>query len=71
MKITYLNHKLDKNYRKESAEAADWLLHLKSGDMSSEKRTEFENWLSEILVGVEVASILYLPVLKARACAYT
>ena len=47
MSITYIKPKFDKKYRKESAEAVDWLLLLKSGEMGADQRHEFENWLLE------------------------
>lgn len=47
MNLTYMDPKLDKEYRKESTEAVDWMLQIKSKDMSAEKRLEFENWLSK------------------------
>ena len=46
MNIIYLDAKHDKKYRKESTEALNWLLQIKSGDMSAEKRDEFAAWLS-------------------------
>jgi transmembrane sensor len=46
MNIIYLNTKHDKKHRKESTEDLNWLLQLKSGDMSTEKRDEFAAWLS-------------------------
>jgi len=46
MNIIYLDSKHDKKYRKESTEALNWLVQIKSGNMSAEKRDEFSAWLS-------------------------
>jgi transmembrane sensor len=46
MNIIFLDAKHDKEYRKESTEALNWLLQLKSEDMSAENRDEFVAWLS-------------------------
>lgn len=46
MNIIYLDAKHDKKHRKESTEALNWLLQIKSGAMSAEKRSEFAAWLS-------------------------
>jgi transmembrane sensor len=46
MNVIYLDPKHDKKNRKESTEALNWLLQLKSGDISAEKRDEFAAWLS-------------------------
>lgn len=47
MNIIYIKPKFDKKNRKKSAEAVDWLLLLKSGEMSVQQRREFKNWLLE------------------------
>lgn len=47
MNLIYMKPKFDKKHRGKSAEAVDWLLLLKSGEMSEQQRREFENWLSE------------------------
>ncbi|MBW2366896.1 MAG: FecR domain-containing protein [Deltaproteobacteria bacterium] len=47
MKITYFHNKLDKRYRKESTEAVEWVLKLKSGELPPEDQAQFDAWLCE------------------------